>query len=101
MYFLTFVLYNCDYIRIFSVVLWSTRTLFVITTLHERAVHWSLYCGNDIKVACLWIKGKTTASGLNSAWKPCTLYSALSSSVYLYKILHDKWSCRRNGTQLP
>ena len=44
------------------VVLWSPRTLFVKSTLHERPLYWTLYCGDCVKIACLWIKGKITAS---------------------------------------
>ena len=44
------------------VVLWSPRTLFVKSTLHERPLYWTLYCGDMFKIACLWIQGKITAS---------------------------------------
>ena len=47
---------------VFCVVLWSPRTLFVKSTLHERPLYWTLYCGDMFKIACLWIKGKITAS---------------------------------------
>ena len=43
------------------VVLRSTRAIFIVAALYERSVHRPLYCGDNIKVACLWIQGKMTS----------------------------------------
>ena len=78
---------------VFCVVLWSPRTLFVKSTLHERPLYWTLYCGDMFKIACLWIQGKITASISSSAfWKYKASIELVQQNIPII-LLQMSWIC--------